>query len=543
MQTRTTLALTLLVGLSAGCATVATKLKRKDRSRAQVTVLYVADLHAQLREHPELFWKDGREHTELAGGFARVAAAITQIREERGGEVLVLDAGDTLQGSGAAALTEGKALIEPLNLLGFDAAIPGNWEVVYGAKALRARAGELHYPLFAANLRDGATGDRVFPPRFVKEVAGVRVAVVGYTDPDVPLRQPPGYSAGLRYQGDEELQALVKEAREKEGADVVLLLSHIGLAKAVALAGKVKGVDAHLSGDTHERTYEPIEQSGSWVVEPGAFGSFLGRLDLWVENGRVVDRRWELIELTAARFPEAPEVKAAVEKALAPLDARLGRVVGRTTGQLARYAVVENPLDNLLADALRAAGGTQIALSNGFRFGTPWASGPVTEADLWNVYPIVNRLKTGKVKGSQLRSFFEQELENVFAKDPERRFGGWLPRPSGLTLEFNAFAEKGKRIVSLDVGGKPIRDDETYSVTACEREGDASDMLCRIPHVQDARVLDIDAHEAIRKYLAASPRVSGELDGRAVGLDLPRVLRTQQLSPFATPRNRKVTTP
>lgn len=515
----------------------------KTHARAQVTVLYVADLHAQLREHPELFWNGGRERTELAGGFARVAAAIAQIRAERGGEVLVLDAGDTIQGSGAAALTEGRALVEPLNLLGLDAAIPGNWEVVYGAKALRARAGELNYPLFAANLRDSATGNRVFPPRFVKEVAGVKVAVVGYTDPDVPLRQPPGYSAGLRYDTDAELQTLVKDAREQDGADVVLLMSHIGLAKAVDLAGKVKGVDAHLSGDTHERTYEPIEQSGSWVVEPGAFGSFLGRLDLWVEDGRVVDRRWELIELTASRFPEDPTVKAAVEKALAPLDARLGSVVGQTTAQLARYAVVENPLDNLLADAIRAAGGTQIALSNGFRFGTPWLPGPVTEADLWNVYPIVNLLKTGKVKGSQLRAFFEQELENVFAKEPARRFGGWLPRPSGLTLEFNAFAEKGKRIVSLQVGGQPVRDDETYTVTACEREGDAPDTLCRIPHVQDARVLDVDAHEAVRRYLKAAPRMSGELDGRAVGLDLPRVLRTQQLSEAIDTKSRKDATP
>lgn len=499
-------------------------------SGQQVTVLYVADLHAQLRAHPELFWRDGKERIEQAGGFARIAAAIAQIRKERGGAVLVLDAGDTLQGSGAAALTEGKVLIEPLNALGLDAAIPGNWEVVYGAQVLRERAGQLRYPLFAANLRDAASGERLFAPYFLKEVGGVKVAVIGFTDPDVPRRQPPSYSAGLRYEGPEELPALVDEVRQRQGASVVLLMTHLGLSKAVDLAAKVHGVDAHLSGDTHERTYEPIEQSGSWVVEPGAFGSFLGRLDLWVEGGKVVDRKWELIELTASRFPEDERVAKLVEDALAPMDEKLGAVVGHTPASLARYAVVENPLDDLLADAIRAAGGTQIGLSNGFRFGTPWLPGPITEADLWNVYPIVNRLKTGKVTGRQLRGFWEQELENVFARDPVRRFGGWLPRPSGMTLRFNAFAQQGKRVTSLEVGGRPVEDDQFYTVTACEREGDAPDTLCRIPQVQEPRVLDLDAHEAVRRYLASKPPLSGRLDGRAVGLDLPPVLRTQQLA-------------
>ena len=171
-----------------------------------------------------------------------------------------------------------------------------------------------------------------------------------------------------------------------------------------------------------------------------------------------------------------------------------------------------------------------MGLSNGFRFGTPWMPGPVTQADLWNVYPVVNRIMTGQVSGRQLRAFWEQELENVFANDPVRRFGGWLPRPSGMTLRFNAFAPKGDRVTSLEIGGESVKDDTLYSVTACEREGDAADTLCRIPHVQEPRVLDIDAHEAVRRFLAANPSISGQLEGRAVGLDLPKVLRTQQIS-------------
>ncbi|MBZ4330159.1 bifunctional UDP-sugar hydrolase/5'-nucleotidase [Corallococcus sp. AS-1-12] len=525
-------ALFALGGLGSGCALTrpgSLAARAHTPRREQLTVLFVADLHAQLRAHPELFWRDGQERIEEAGGFARVAAAIQRIRAERGGDVLVLDAGDTLQGSGAAALTEGRALIEPLNALGLDGAVPGNWEVVYGPEVLRQRARELKHPLIAANLRDARSGERLFPPYLVKEVGGVKVAVVGFTDPDVPRRQPPGYSQGLRYDGPEALPALVREVREREGAQVVLLMTHVGLAKAVGLAARVPGVDVHLSGDTHERTEVPIEQAGSWVVEPGAFGSFLGRLDLWVEAGKVVDRRWELIELTASRFPEDPEVARLVDAALAPHEAALAPAVGHTGVTLARYAVVENPLDNVLADAIRAAGGTQIGLSNGFRFGTPLLPGPVREADLWNVFPIVNKLKTGKVSGRQLRAFWEQELENVFAKDPEKRFGGWLPRPSGMTLRFRAGAPKGQRLLALEVGGEPVDDARLYTVTACEREGDAPDMVCRIPGVQEPRVLDVDAHEALRRFLAGNPRLHDALEGRAVGEDLPPVLRTQQL--------------
>ncbi|QQR41786.1 5'-nucleotidase C-terminal domain-containing protein [Myxococcus xanthus] len=526
-------ALGALLVLASGCASSRPPVTASapTSQRQQLTVLYVADLHAQLRAHPELFWNDGKERIEMAGGFARVAAAIQQIRAERGGDVLVLDAGDTIQGSGAAALTEGGVLIEPLNALGLDGAVPGNWEVVYGPAVLRQRARELKHPLFAANLRDAASGERLFPPYLVKEVGGVKVAVVGFTDPDVPRRQPPGYSKGLRYDGPEALPELVREVREREGAQVVLLMSHVGLAKAVGIAARVPGVDAHLSSDTHERTYVPIEQGGSWVVEPGAFGSFLGRMDLWLEDGKVVDRRWELIELTASRFPEDPEMARLVDAALAPYDEQLSSPVGHTDVTLARYAVVENPLDNVLADAIRAVGGTEIGLSNGFRFGTPLLPGPVREADLWNFFPITNKLKTGKVSGRQLRAFWEQELENVFAKDPEKRFGGWLPRPSGMTVRFRSDAPKGQRLLALEVAGEPVVDERLYTVTACEREGDSPDMLCRIPDVQDPQVLDVDAHEAVRRFLAGKPRLRESLEGRAVGEDLPAVLRTQQVQP------------
>jgi len=502
-----------------------------DDGPASATLLYIADLHGQLEPHAELFWGRGPDESAEAGGVARIASAVGAIRRERPGRVLFMDAGDTIQGSAAAAWTEGRAVVPPLNALGLDLGVPGNWEVVYGAEALRQRAGEFRHPLIAANLREGRSGGLVFPPYLVKEVGGVRIGVIGFTDPDVPERQPPSYSAGLSFDGVEVLQPLVDRLRREEKVDVVALLDHVGLPKSIRLAETLKGVDFVLSGDTHERTYEPIVRGETWVVEPGSFGSFLGRLDFSVKDGKVVDRKWELIELRADRFPEDPEVAKVVADTLAPMRKELDARLGETREPLMRYNVVETSLDDVLSDALREASGAEIGLSNGFRFAPPTPAGPVREEDLWNWYPITTRLKTGKVTGRQIREFWERELEHVFASDPAKLFGGWVPRPSGLTLRFVAHAPAGRRVREIRVGGEPLDDDRVYTLVACEREGDAPDKVCRIPHVQDPRVLEVDAHEAVRKYLAAHSPLPAPEGGRVVAEDLPGVVRSQVLPP------------
>ncbi|KAJ3051049.1 hypothetical protein HK102_012144, partial [Quaeritorhiza haematococci] len=275
--------------------------------------------------------------------------------------------------------------------------------------------------------------------------------------------------------------------------DSVIVTARV--ATSVPGAGRYRFVATRDRDGSYAMVYAPIGRGETGVGEPGGFGSFLGRLDFAVRDGRVVDRKWELIELRADRFAEDPEVKRVVDETLAPMRSRLDRVVGRTDVPLMRYNVVETSLDDVLSDALREAAGAEIGLSNGFRFSPPLAAGPIRESDLWDWYPINTKLKVGRVTGRQLRAFWERELEHVFAEDPTRLFGGWLPRPSGMTLRFVAHAPEGERVREIRVGGEPLEDDRAYNLVACEREGDAPDKLCRIPHVQDPRVLDVDAHE------------------------------------------------
>jgi 2',3'-cyclic-nucleotide 2'-phosphodiesterase (5'-nucleotidase family) len=506
-----------------------TKQQAADREGAkQVTVLFLSDLHAQLEQHPELFWSGGEDRIEKAAGFARMARAIDKVKDRSEGEVLVVDGGDTIQGSGAAALTEGGAVVPAINAMDIDAGIPGNWSVAYGTEMLRKRLGEqFDHEMFAANVHDEESGDRLFDPYIIREMGGVKVAVIGYTDPDIPTRQPPSYSEGLSFTGPDQLPGLIEEVRQEKGADIVLLQSHIGLSKALALTDDLPEFDAHLSGDTHERTHEPINRDGTWVVEPGAFGSFLGKLDFWVKDGEVVDREWELIEVTAEKFDRDPEVLEKVQNAKEPLEEKLDKKIGHTDSKLIRYNVIETSLDNLLADALRDATGTDIALSNGFRFGHPVMPGPLTQGDLWRFYPIVTNIKTAEVTGQQLIDFWESELNNVFAENPADRFGGWVPRPSGMSVTFEAMAPKGERVREVRVHGEKIDPDETYTITACEREGEPKSTICRIPNAKNAEVHKLDAHEAVRKYLSKHDSVESELEGRVDAVDLPSVVRTQ----------------
>ena len=277
-----------------------------------------------------------------------------------------------------------------------------------------------------------------------------------------------------------------------------------------------------LSGDSHERTYSPIIRNGVLVVEPGSFASFLGRLDVRIDTTGRPHYDWSLEELRADRVAEDPLERRIVDQSLAPYRARMQVTLGETDAPLERYGVVETSADDVLADAVREATGTEIALSNGFRFGHPIPAGPIHEADLWMLYPVTSRVKTGTVSGAQLRAFWESEIEHVFSTDPARLFGGWLPRVSGMSVRFRADAPMGQRVVSIAVGGQPLDPARRYTVAACEREGDDPNTLCRIHDVQDARVIDLDNHDVVRTYLSRHPRLSPGDQQRIEATDRPQ---------------------
>jgi S-sulfosulfanyl-L-cysteine sulfohydrolase len=229
----------------------------------------------------------------------------------------------------------------------------------------------------------------------------------------------------------------------------------------------------------------------------------------------------------ANRYDEDAHIKALVDKSLEPYRRRMATRTGRTETLLMRYDLLETTADDFIADAVREIAKADIGLTNGFRFGVPVPPDAVTEADLWNLLPMDARMKRGWITGKQLRDYLENELEMVYAKSPLKLNGGWGPRAAGMRFVFNARAEHGQRVVSIQINGRDVEKDGRYTIAGCEREGEPLDVICRHRGPHEAQVLSMSIHEALQEYLKAHLVVAPKRDGRELALDLPRTVFSQ----------------
>lgn len=504
-----------------------------------VSLLQTTDVHCQLHQHDELFWENGKSVFRKTGGYANLATYF-DIARKKNPNTFIIDTGDMFQGSELSVKTTGKALQPILNALNYNLYIPGNWEVVYYKENMLKLMGGLNAPKICSNmyhdLGDGKKGELIFPPYYTWNVAGIKIGFVSYTDPLVPLRQSPAYSKGIIYTFPEEnLAYYVNVLKEQEQCDFIILLSHLGLSQQIALANKpeCEGVDYIFGGDTHERVRKPIQCKYSKVVEPGAFGSFVGRLDLTVENGKIVKEHYHLDEISAKLYKPNAAVQALIAKHEQPFKKDITKVVGHSTIPLYRYFVVENPIDTFIIDALMWKVKPDIVLSNGFRFCPPNttrdATGniPITEGYIFDMLPVDSTVRTAKVSGKQIKEWLEKELNNVFAKDASKRLGGWVVKFKGMKVEFKAFEEMGNRVKSVTVKGEKLDAEKMYVVSACEREGDPETMLCRIPNVKEGMNTPFTLHEVMKEYLAKNSPVTPKPERNAIILDAPSTMLTQ----------------
>ena len=505
-----------------------------------VSILQTTDVHCQVHPHDELFWENEQAVFRKTGGYAQLASYLKKERKKNAATFLI-DSGDMFQGSELSVKTTGKAMVPILNALGYDLYLPGNWEVIYYKKAMQTLLGSLNAPKVCAkmyhDLGDGKKGELIFPPYYIWNIKGVKIGFLGYTDPLVPLRQSPEYSRGIIYKGPEEnLAYYVDVLRNQEQCAYVLIVSHLGLSQQLHLANReeCKGVDYILGGDTHERVRKPIQCKYSKVVEPGAFGSFVGKLSLTIQNGKVISDNYELVELDADKLKADDEISALIKENEIPFEADINSIVGYSTIPLYRYFVVENPIDTMVLNALKwKVPEVDIVLSNGFRFCPPRATPdhtgniPITDGYLYDMLPIDSTLRTGTVTGAQIKEWLEKELNNVFAKEASERFGGWVIKFNGMKISFNAFGEKGKRVQEIKIGDSPMDLNRTYSICACERDGDPPDTLCRMHNVTNAKNTTHTLHSVLREYLAANSPVTPTPQVNADILDAPQTILTQ----------------
>ena len=506
----------------------------------ELTILQTTDVHCQVHPHDELFWENGKSVFRKTGGYAHLATYLAKERKANQHSFLI-DTGDMFQGSELSVKTLGKAMVPILNALNYDLYLPGNWEVIYYKKAMQTLLGSLHAPKVCANmyhdLGEGKRGELIFPPYYIWQVNGIKIGFIGYTDPLVPLRQSPNYSKGIIYtQPEENLAHYVDVLKNQEQCAAVMIIAHLGLSQQLHLANLpvCAGVDYVLGGDTHERVRKPIICKYAKVVEPGAFGSFVGKLKLQFKNGKMVGEEYSLDEVNAVQYKADKKMAALISQYEEPFANQIHKIVGYSTIPLYRYFVVENPIDTMILNALHwKLPQIDIVLSNGFRFCPPRtttdATGniPITEGFIYDMLPVDSTVRTGTVTGKQILDWLEKELNNVFAKEASERFGGWVIKFKGMKVKFAAFAEKGKRVKEVVVGNAPLDLTKTYTICACERDGDPSDMLCRMRNVRNPQNTAFTLHGTMADYLKNNSPVTPVPEKNAIILDGPETLLSQ----------------
>lgn len=434
-----------------------------------LTILQLNDTHAYLEPHPEVFWEGEGPSFRTAGGYAGIAGIVDRVRAETGGKALLLDCGDTFHGTAPAVKTQGAALVPVLNYLGI-AAMTAHWDFAYGPARLRELAAMLDYPILALNCYDPASGSRPFPSSTLIETPDLTVGVAGIAAMILDKVMPPSFAAGLRFtDGIAELPDVIADLRGA-GADLVVVLSHLGLPQDVRLASEVNGIDVVLSGHTHHRLEAPLVVNGALLIQSGVHGSFVGRLDLAAHDGRIIRHAHRLIEIGAA-CPADPVAGALIDEAVTPFREELGAIMGETAVPLYRGEMFGSSMDDLLLSALRRETDAALAFSNGWRYGAPVLPGPITKNDLYNMVPMDPEVMTVTLTGAEVLGLLEQNLERTFACDPLGQMGGYVKRCQGLACYVKIENPSGRRVQACWSGGRRLDPAERYEAAFVTVQG------------------------------------------------------------------------
>ena len=449
------------------------------------------------------------------GGFAHLATLVKQVRASRPG-ALLLDGGDTWQGSATALWTHGQDMVDACLALGVDL-MTGHWEMTLGDKRVKEIVekdfkGKVEF--LAQNITTTDFGDAVFAPFAIREVNGVPVAVIGQAFPYTPIANPrwlvPEWSFGIQ---EENMQKTVDAARAK-GAKVVVLLSHNGMDVDLKMASRVRGIDAILGGHTHDGVPAPVLVANpggkTLVTNAGSNGKFLGVLDFDVRGGRIQGVRYKLMPVFAKLLAADPAMAALITKVRAPYESKLREKLATTEGLLYRRGNFNGSFDQLIVDALMDVKGADIAFSPGFRWGTSLLPGSTIEMEhlMDQTATTYSHATLNTLTGATIKTIMEDVADNLFNPDPYYQQGGDMVRVGGMTYAIEPNAKMGSRIQDMRLAGQPIEADKTYKVAgwAPVAEGAKGEMVWDVvaPWLRDKKTI------AMRKL--NTPRVIG-MDG------------------------------
>jgi len=423
------------------------------------------------------------------GGFAHLRTLVKKIRADHGvNKTLLLDGGDTWQGSGTAYWTRGKDMVGACNLLGVDV-MTGHWEFTYLDEEVISNVKDFKGDFVCQNVfvKDDASFDynfadfegynedtqRAFKPYTIKEMeGGIRVAVIGQAFPYTPIANPgrfiPDWTFGIR---DAEMQATVDEVRATEKPDVVVVISHNGMDVDLKMASVVSGIDVIFGGHTHDGVPHPsvVENKGgkTLVTNAGSNGKFLGTMQLDVRNGKVQDFRYKLLPVFSNLLEPDQEMANYIEEVRRPYLSTLTEELAVADQVLYRRGNFNGTFDQIICDALREVGGAQISLSPGFRWGTTVLPGQTITMDHVMDQTCITYPETyvREMKGSVIKEILEDVADNLFNNDPYYQQGGDMVRVGGLDYTMNPTNKFNTRVTDmvLDDGTK-IEANKNYTV-------------------------------------------------------------------------------
>jgi sulfur-oxidizing protein SoxB len=459
------------------------------------------------------FERAARQYGKV-GGFAHIATLVKRLKSNRPG-ALLLDGGDTWQGSATALWTQGQDMVDAAKLLGVDI-MTGHWDFTYGeARIKKIVEGDFASKIdfLAQNVKTSDFGDAVFKPYVIKEMNGVAVAIIGQAFPYTPIANPgwltPNWSFGIR---ESDMQETVNEAKAK-GAQAVVLLSHNGMDVDLKMASRVTGIDVILGGHTHDGVPVPVivkNPGGQTVVtNAGSNGKFLAVLDLDVKDKKVVSFNYRLLPVFSKLLPADAAMSELIAKGRAPYEAKLSEKLATTEGTLYRRGNFNGTFDQLILDGLMNVRGAEIAFSPGFRWGTSLLPGQsITREHLMDQTAITYPWTTlTDMRGETIKTILEDVGDNLFNPDPYYQQGGDMVRTGGLTYTCEPGAKMGSRIQDMRLKGKLIEADKTYKVAGWAPVAEASKNAG--PPIWEVMESYLKAKKVIKPVTPNTPRLVG----------------------------------
>ncbi|MDM8566431.1 5'-nucleotidase C-terminal domain-containing protein [Candidatus Halobeggiatoa sp. HSG11] len=516
-----------------------------------VTFIHMGDVHGHLIPRPN-FRKDTPDYGKQVGGLAYLYDQIKKIRQQYPDSLLV-NTGDTIQGSAEVLYSEGQIIVDILNKFKIDVFVAGNWDFLYGTERFRelfagdkpktnwnAIAANLYYSTlydFPLSRYADKAGQRVLPAYLIKQVGKVKIAFIGLTADRGPQAVSPRIMDGFYLTpGEEELAAAVPLLQKQ--ADLIVLISERGLAANLELVETIPGVDIVLSSDMHEETWQVLKsKTGTLLVEEGQDGTMLGELHVTVKSKKITDWQWLPHRINVENNQPDPMVAAEIKQIrknfvkghdfkahVSPINATVLRtpidtVIGFTKVPLHRSnyagvaddmpAVIEGSSHDFLADAFKGACNADIGVMRGFRYGTHIAPGPIKLEDIYHYIPIGPQIACGEISGDDLHLQIERSADKVLSPWVGWWGGGWLISYSGITYELDPYKEYWFRASNIRVNGELLDPERMYKVAGYWNFDDPSKInrttALKIKVLKDADGGIVDATHIVAYYLQTLP--------------------------------------